>query len=169
MISCKGDITLWRYLRSVSPLDLERVVGFHPGRLAQGFQIVVLGSGQIIAPNDIELGASTRWSNSEIVLASGKVSRPERLFEERGQDVMALRAKVAAFMNLGGDNAPAKVVPFLKHRDGMEYPDAEALGFGRSSGIPAFKLVSPKLFRIERTYGAQYLPLRTYGPGDLPL
>lgn len=61
-----------------------------------------------------------------------------------------LKTKVCTFLNAGGARAPAKVLPFIRHQAGMQYPDAEALGPGVRSGVPQFDLTVPHEFVVVR-------------------
>ena len=92
-----GDFTFWKFLKDVPPRDLERVLGFHPGRLAEGFTVVVLAISELITEHDFELGASTRWSRSVIHDRSERPRTIEGLLQERGQNVHELRRKVCKF------------------------------------------------------------------------
>jgi hypothetical protein len=146
-----GDFTIIKYLRHLNREDLERTVGFDKGRLGKGSVIVVLSEHERLSADDFELGASTRWSGGKIPRRVGGHAKIENLLIERGQDLGALKQKVAEFFARRGDNTPAKVLPNRNHTSGMVYPDAEALGPGIRSGVMSFKLLNPKQFEIFRT------------------
>jgi hypothetical protein len=159
MVSLMGNITIWKYLKTLDAAALERTVGFARGRLDRGCSIVVLSGTETIDPDDVDLGASTRWSGGTSKLPAGaNISTPthttiEHLLVQRGQteaDLKALKAKVCKFFALGGDNRPAKVLPNLRHGISMEYPDAEALAPGVRSGVMQFNLIKPKRFDVAR-------------------
>lgn len=146
-----GDFTLLKYVATLDRDDLERAVGFERGRLRTGFWIVTLAGDEVLNPDDFELGASTRWSGGVIKNNSkGQAIGIETILLGRDQNVIALKEKVSMFFLKRGGNTPAKVLPNLRHTDGMRYPDAEALGPGMRSGVPQFKLLRPKKFVIIR-------------------
>lgn len=146
-----GFFTFLKYIRDLDRSEMERAVGFEAGRLLSGFWIAELAPDEVLAPDEFELAASTRWSAGTMKLGP---DRPETGIEsvlvQRGEDVQRLRTKVAAFMARRGGNTPAKVLPTLRHTEGMRYPDAEVLGPGIRSGIPQFKLLAQKRFAIVR-------------------
>jgi len=148
-----GDCTLWRFLKDLPPRDFEMTLGFDTGRLQSGFVVLVLSPLENINFDEIELEGSTRWSNNKI----GKNALPmEQVIRNRGVDPAALRKRFCSFINRGGDNAPAKILPTRKHELGMAYPHANALGLGIRSGVPAFKLKVAKAFEVAKTFGADY-------------
>ncbi|ROZ78325.1 hypothetical protein [Ramlibacter sp. WS9] len=150
----KGDFTMLKYLLNRSAAELERHVGFEAGRLSFGFQIVALAPGEALQPDDFELGASTRWSGGRITaggdgeLEAGTLvaGNARELLSDRGQNVDALKAKVAAFFRKQKGNTPAKVLPRWTHESWMQYPDATVLDGVKRSGIPQFKLIKPRTF-----------------------
>lgn len=154
-----GDFTFWKFLKDVPPRDLERVLGFHPGRLAEGFTVVVLSKSELITEHDFELGASTRWSRSVIHDRSGRPRTIEGLLHERGQNVHELRRKVCKFLVSDLNYIPAKVIPNILHSPNMKYPDAEALAPRIRSGVPTFRLIVKKRLDTVRAYGKYYIPL----------
>jgi hypothetical protein len=146
-----GDFTLLKYVATLDAEALERTVGFDRGRLKSGFTIVALASNEILAPDDFQLGASSRYSGGVVKqAAAGQGVGIEAILTDRGQDIAELKKKVAAFFASRGGNTPAKVLPNLRHTSGMKYPDAEALAPGVRSGVPQFKLLVPKKFVILR-------------------
>jgi hypothetical protein len=145
-----GDFTMFKYVKDLSPTQLEDKIGFQHGRLADGALILLLAPEETIAAEDFGLGASSRWSRSQAAAlwAPQYVINPdgtmpsnaiEVALRERGQDVAALKEKVAKFFSLSKDNRPAKIRP-RAHRLGDEYPNATG------SGVPQFKLIKPKKF-----------------------
>lgn len=146
-----GNFTMLGYLEGLDGPTLERTLGFHPGRLAQGFAVVTLAEGELMLPQQIELKASTRWSAGAVAAPGSTSSREiEALLDARGRDVVELKAKVCAFFARRGRNTPAKVLPAMRHEAGMRYPDAEAIAPGIRSGVPQFNLVVPKRFVVAR-------------------
>ena len=151
-----GDFTMWKYLRNTPPWDLELKVGFHSGRLYDGFSIFLMSPADHVSCHEIELGASTRWSGSIIPGKDGTGRKIEDLLLSRGQNLEQIKQKVCDFLNLRGDNTPAKVVPVLRHAPGMVYPDAQVLGGGIRGGIPAFRLGVGKRFDEIVRFDAGY-------------
>lgn len=148
-IARRGNFTMLGYVDQLDRAGLERSLGFHAGRLDDGYAILVIAPGQVILPRDLELQGSTRWSGgfSKNVPGQGLASL-ESVLTARGQDPQQLKRKVCEFFARGGKQTPAKVVPVMEHTDGMSYPDAEALAPGVRSGVPQFNLLQPRLFRV---------------------
>ncbi len=138
-----------KYLQGKDAATLERHVGYHNGRLSQGFQIYALAAGEVLLPEDFELGASTRWSGGTITSEDGGAvlaTNIGELLEARGQNIGALKAKVASFFATGGGNRPAKVLARWRHEPWMRYPDARVLDGLSRSGVPQFKLLRSRRF-----------------------
>lgn len=133
-----GDFTMLKYIENLPPSALERTIGFHKGRLDQGFLIVVLADNEIMRPSDFELKASTRFSGGKLACSEG--DNITDVLHARGQDPDALRAKVATYFLRERGNYPAKVLPNRLHDEQCFYPHAEALGPGLKSGVPQFHL-----------------------------
>jgi hypothetical protein len=131
-----------KFIRNRSADELERRVGFDPGRLTAGYRLIVLAPGTLIRADEFDLKASTRWSAGAVrgPGSQGPGRDIEDMLEARGQNVLELKDKTAAFFAKGGGNAPAKVLPNQTHEYWMTYPDANALGPGIRSGIPQFRL-----------------------------
>ena len=145
----RGNFTMLGFIAGFRPADLERRIGFHPGRLSKGFAIVALANGQRLSPSEIELQGSTRWSGG----FSGNTpalegTELESLLRDRGQDISQIKEKVCSFFAKGGARIPAKVLPVVEHAAGMQYPDANAIGPGIRGGVPQFNLLVPRLFSV---------------------
>ncbi len=149
IVTCSGFFTTLRFLQGRSAPDLERAVGFGQGRLASGFKLVVLAEDETIAPGELSLKASSRWSAGLVKSASsGEGKEITDLLLARGQDPDQLKQSVLDFFSRRGLHTPAKILPNLRHTPAMQYPDAEALGPGIRSGIPQFELLVAKRFVI---------------------
>jgi hypothetical protein len=152
IVTTDGDFTMLKYLIGLDAAQLERTVGFDKGRLDSGFLIVALAADEKLAPADFSLKASSRWS-AGLVRAHAS-SEPgidiNDILATRGQDIGLLKERVARFLNQGGGNRPAKVLPNLRHSEGMKYPDAEARAPGVWGGVPQFHLDAPRRFLIVR-------------------
>ena len=131
-----------RYLIHRTDAELEKTVGFHRGRLAPGYKIMMLLPEDALAPHDFELGASTRWSGGW--LEGGK--KISEMLVDRGKNPTELRERVARFFASDRINTPAKILPNWVHEDWMHYPDAEGIGPNLGSGIPQFKLLKSRRF-----------------------
>lgn len=156
-----GNFSMLGFVMGYEPAELERRVGFHDGRLKHGYAIATLANGLRLEPRDFELQGSTRWSGG---FTRGKAAHDGReleiLLKQRGQNILELKKKVCEFFAKGGAKTPAKILPFLKHQPGMEYPGATALGqdaLGKyiPSGVPQFNLVVPRLFSVVRVWSPQ--------------
>ena len=146
-VFASGYFTMLDFIEKLSPSELERSLGFHAGRLADGFAIVALATGQQLNPGEIDLAASTRWSGGVVGARGLEIGA---LLNERGQSVDQLKQKVCRFFLSGRGRTPAKLLPVAAHSAGMLYPDAEALAPGIRSGVPQFKLRVPKPFTVVR-------------------
>lgn len=145
-----GYFTMLKYLVNQSPEALEKRLGYHPGRLASGYRIIVLAGGQSLGADDFELVGSTRWSDGVLKPADGAASAvkvgaalEDRLGAGRLQE---LRAQVASYFAKDAGNAPAKVIPNLVDQDGsMHYPAGDALYDQppeqyQQAGVPQFRM-----------------------------
>ncbi len=154
-VSCKGNFTTLRYLSGLSASELERTVGFEPGRLTTGYRIIALADDETIGPDAFELKASSRWSKGAVGGKDGVGGEQiEPILTRRGQDPSALKQQVCQYFTRHQLNRPAKVLPNLRHTPGMLYPDAEALGPGIASGVPQFDLLVTKRFVVVHEQGA---------------
>ncbi len=146
-----GDFTLLKYVSALAAPDLERTVGYEKGRLKSGFLIVTLAEDELLTRDDFALASTTANSGGVVKRrADGAPVCIEQILRDRNQDVDVLKDKVARFFARRHGNTPAKVLPDLRHTEGMKYPNAEALGPGIRSGVPQFKLLRPKRFVIHR-------------------
>lgn len=151
----RGNFTMLGAIDSWGGDDLERRLGFSPGRLSAGYAVFALAPGQRLGPHEFELQGSTRWSGGySIRTRSDEKAELEELLASRGQDVIRLKEKVCEFFARRGARTPAKVVPVIGHASGMQYPDATALAPGVRSGVPQFNLLVPRLFTVVKVQAA---------------
>lgn len=150
IVTVKGDFTMLKFIATLGRRDLEKTVGYEEGRLESGFLIIVLDRSETLHIDEFELKASTRFSGGVLRKDSLQPCTIEDILIEREQNIENLKVKVAQFFSRRGGNTPAKVLPNLRHTEGMQYPDAEALGPGIRSGVPQFNLMVPKRFIIVR-------------------
>ena len=151
IVEVSGNFTMLKYIEHLGRPELERTIGFDAGRLNNGFSLVVLSDDQLLTPSDIELKASSRWSKGAVGKSNVSLGvEIELLLAQRDQDVAALKQKVCNFFAKRGGNRPAKVLPNLRHTEGMRYPDAEASGPGKRGGVPQFNLTVARRFVVIR-------------------
>ena len=149
VVPCSRSFTMLGFVDGLAGTELEQRLGFHAERLSGGFAVAVL-TGQRLLPDDIELQGSTRWSGGFRSAAEAECAFLEQVLESRGQNVHQLKQQLCNFFAKGGKRTPAKVIPFVEHSSGMQYPDAQALGVGIRSGVPQFYLKHPRMFSIAR-------------------
>ena len=154
MVIDGGYFTMMKYVRGLGPRDLERTVGFHSGRLKEGYIVAVLDTAETIGPDDFALAASTRWSGGKVGPKDGPTADINDILAKRDQSPDELRKKVAKFFTLHVGNRPAKILPNLRDDGTMTYPDAEARPTGERNGVPQFILRKPKNFAIFEKVGA---------------
>lgn len=148
-LDLNGYFTTAQYIKGLSTSDIERTLGFAPGRLSCGYLIALLANGEVLRPQDFELKASTRWSAGLVgSTGSPNLKEIEELLIARKQNITQLKEKVCFFFATRNGNTPAKIIPREAHSASTLYPDAEALGPGIRSGVPQFILTSKKRFII---------------------
>lgn len=119
----KGYFTWIGFLVDMPPERLEGRLGYSPGALASGWDLLV--PVRPIPADLIDLRGTTRWSDG--VMPDGRSANV--MLAQRGAYAVA-RARVEAFLGRRWQNTPAKVKP-LCSPDG--YPPA-------TEGIPQFRL-----------------------------
>ena len=148
-----GDITLASAIDGQSASAIERRLGFHKGRLSQGYCVLVLT--ETVNRTDFIWGDQTRYSGGRQVYRDENAYVPRRdllrgeLLVRLGSDAAADAAlrqffdTAATKINAGvAKRSVIKVVPNIQHNDDMnqhlQYPDA-AVG-----NIPQWTLVTGK-------------------------
>lgn len=152
----KGDITALNFIGAGAPEHLERVLGFEPGRLANGY--AVLGLRDHVAVDEFQLGGMTHFSGGRYGLPladpAADAARPSvdaavtRDYDEGGRK---LREMAAAKINrLSGTERTVKIVPVIGHSEDL----APSQQYPQGSGAPQWKLVVRKGFTVLMTVDA---------------
>lgn len=132
IIQVKGCITQEKYIKGKSPRELERLLGFHKGRLDAGAVIAVLI--QLPVPNQFEL------------LGYSQVA--EHRFNEdaiKGLSVSTLKELVVReSFTLVGPKRLVKIIPLMNH-DRLMSSD---LQYPPGLGVPQWKLTSRLSARV---------------------
>lgn len=164
-----GDITLMPAIAGYSADAIERRLGFHRGRLSEGYCVLVLTETVTIA--DFLWGDQTRYSGGEQLFRSEDAMVPRRdllrgeMLVRYGNDTEADEAlrnffnKAAHRINEGvAQRTVIKVVANIPHNDDMprhlQYPDADV------RNIPQWKLIVGKAMDCV----AQIPPGGTFSP-----
>jgi|SRR5215469_7432091 len=118
----KGNFTKALYLRGQSSTELERRLGYGPGRLASGWWLLFALDRP--APGNFEFGGYTYFSGSRIGdpgLGTGRPHVEDDLLQNFGgtAGMAAAKARHIAALELDGANRLAKVIPVAK---GTDYP-----------------------------------------------
>lgn len=127
IIQIKGCITQEKYLKGRSLSEIERILGFHAGRLKSGMTVAALQ--QIPQNNQFELLGYTQVAEHR-----HKPINPKEL------DVNKLKEIVrTTVFSLSGPNKLVKVIPGVSHNptlgDDEQYPSGE--------GVPQWKITTP--------------------------
>lgn len=127
-----GNITQLNALILADDRQTERNLGFHPGRLSQGYKIVVLKS--LPRPDSFEFDGTTLRSGGKLGLPSANEDveklRPrvhQQIEDHRGKDgYLALQKHVLQGITVSGPKRLVKILPELGHDDDMtadrQYP-----------------------------------------------
>lgn len=118
----KGNFTKALYLRGQSSSELERRLGYGPGRLAQGWWLIFALDKP--ASTDFEFGGYTHFSGSRIgdpKLGASRDHVETDLAKHLGGSAGVAHAKIGhvAGLELSGPNRLAKVIPVAP---GNDYP-----------------------------------------------
>jgi hypothetical protein len=125
-----GNITTLDTIGAKSPSDLERYLGFQPGRLKEGYAIALLA--EPLSITDFEFDGTTLRSGGRLGLPAKTTARDEARVRVHDQ-ILAERGKagyqqlqLAALKNVStrGSSRLAKVVPLTGH-DNDKAPDIQ--------------------------------------------
>jgi hypothetical protein len=128
-----GFFTKARFLRRQPASELERRLGYAPGRLAKGWWLLFLE--QMPTPDDFEFMGYSYMSGG---VSQGHV-RPGPTAEQE------LKAGKYDVFRLAGPDRLAKVVPIGGESGSMPYPPG--------SGFPQWKLIQPLPFGVWGSVG----------------
>jgi hypothetical protein len=140
LISLDGFFTQARYLRQQPYQQIERRLGFAPGRLAAGWWLLFLE--HMPSPANFEFMGYSYMSGG---VAQGHL-RPGRMTAEQeliagNYDVFGLKQRtIRQTFRLNGPDRLAKVIPVDGPSGLMPYPPG--------NGVPQWKLVHPLPFRV---------------------
>lgn len=156
-VMAKGCVTRLIDVANREPALVEKLVGFHAGRLAAGYWLLVLK--ERLAVGDFQFFGYTYMSDGRLGPPSNdpmvEAARPrvhDRLHASLGADgVERLTRSVIASVPLTGPDRWVKIVPVTGHDDAMgpadQYPASPL-------GIKQMKLVKPKSFLVAGKFDA---------------
>ncbi len=131
-----GDITSLNAVGVLPAENVERNLGFGPGRLAQGYWLLLLK--QPLLGGDFELGGTTMRSGGRLGLpgqtAADDMARArvqDEIVRERGQQGYAdMKAGLARDAKISGPERLCKVIPFKPHDASLPPADQYPMGGG---------------------------------------
>ena len=136
-------------IRGQPPAELERRLGYRPGRLAQGWRLLFLLDRP--APEQIELRGYTHWSDGapsgHLVPEAARAGRraEDLLRSDHGfsaQDLLKTkRGIIDRYFLLQDPSRIVKVLPVTPHTDAETYPPG--------TGIQQWRLAAPLRFRVK--------------------
>ena len=149
--SMGGYATKAIFVAGQRPQELEDRIGYHRGRLAQGFLMLVIDDR--IVPSEIELVGHSHFSGGRIghPTLANRVTAEESLRQAFGGGLVARQKQLLAqTLNAGGSDTVVKVQPTIRHDPAM--PDHKQYPVG--TGIPQFNLLTKKTFVVRAVVGA---------------
>lgn len=126
-IQVTGCITQEKYIKGKSLTEVERILGFHAGRLSDGMVVAALQ--QIPAKDQFQLLGYTQVAEHRFNSAALKGLEVDKLKEFVRQNTFSLH----------GLNRLIKVLPNMRHQPFMKNDDQYPPG----DGVPQWKLTSP--------------------------
>ena len=153
IIQASGCVTRLMDLIGREPDELERIIGYHRGRLAQGYFIAVLKDR--VQPGEFVYAGYTHLSGGKIGAPDPK-KRPDTratvhqtLVNQVGAGgVDRLQQKTLLDIPYVGLERLAKVMPKILHSDAMEKDPALPLQYPVGAGIKQYILTAKKNFLI---------------------
>lgn len=164
----RGDITLLASIAGYAPWSIEQRLGFHTGRLANGYSLLVLTDN--VGPTDFIWSDQTRYSGGMQLWRDEGAMVPRRdvlrgaLLVAGGSDAAAdaelwriFGSAMRRINDAVGTATAIKIVPNIPHDPSMarhiQYPDANI------GNIPQWTLIREKTMRCV----ANVLPGAIYG------
>ncbi|NKC32817.1 hypothetical protein [Falsiroseomonas selenitidurans] len=156
------------------PNELERRLGFHAGRLAQGWMLLALK--EAIAPGEFAFAGYTNSAGGRTAatLPSGVTlpvgideamrSRSSEIDRRLGAGWYGAQRSLAESFVLTGPQRIVKVVPRMRHMAAM--PDEEQYPPG--SGVPQWILLKPKRFIVAAIVRPSAMHLGGGADGPIP-
>ena len=141
-IQVTGYITQDKFLLGRKLSEIERLLGFQPGRLSQGATFIKL----------TELPKAGQFN-----LAGYSMTAEHRHATPRGLDVVKLKSLAFAQWTLSGRDRLIKVVPAIAH-DRLMDPDEQ---YPPGEGVPQWKLLDPMsgvIVAQPKTSSEKYIP-----------
>ena len=143
-----GDVTTLQWIKPGYEGDIERALGYHPGKLAQGYYILLLTRKP--QPAEFEFSGTTLRSGGRAGLPAASDAldalRPKVHAEMQVKYGAAgytdLQTNVLKTITIKGDQRICKVLPDLRHNPGMAPNDQYPMGGGglqwtlKKPGIP---------------------------------
>lgn len=142
-LNVSGCVTKDKFIRGRTIEEIERLIGFHRGRLSSGLTVVRLN--RLPAINEFELAA---YSN----VATHRHQQPTDL------DISKIKQLAIASWSLTGVERLVKVLAAIRHDTGMD-PDVQ---YPPGRGIPQWKLTvqvpGTVIAEVSGTPGSRYQP-----------
>ena len=156
IVPMAGCVTRLQDLLGREPEELERIIGYHRGRLAQGYYIAVLK--EPLRPGEFEYGGYTHFSGGKMG-APDPLKRPgvdaarpgvhQSLLKDVGaKGLNGLQQKTAGATPLVGTERLAKVLPKIMHDAAMDGDPTKPVQYPVGAGIKQFILTVKKNFLI---------------------
>jgi hypothetical protein len=134
-----GFFTKAVFLRRQSTAELERRLGYAPGRLAQGWWLLFLE--RMPTPDDFEYMGYSYMSGGVTQGHLRPGATAEQELKSAKFDVFGMKRRtILQIFRLSGSDRLAKVIPIAAESGPMAYPPG--------SGVPQWKLVQPLPFRV---------------------
>lgn len=145
-----GFFTRLLWVAGKAPNDLERVIGYHGGRLSQGYIFAALKDR--LRSDEVELVGMSHFSGGRIGHPSihGRVKAEDSLRGAFGEGLVQRQRQIAAeTLNAGGSDTAVKVLPNIRHDPSMN----NALQYPVGDGIPQYNLLVKKDFVVVALVG----------------
>ena len=137
IIQLTGFVTRQINLQGRSLAEIERLIGYHTGRLAQG--ATFLAAVELPQPKGFELAGYSQVAEQHTHKQYKNINNP-------ADPILAQKKAMAASQwSLHGSNRLVKVLPGIRHNASMQPDDQYPPG----SGIPQWKLILPIRFQVE--------------------
>ncbi len=151
IIDMKGYFLQLHFIRGQSPAELERRIGFRPGRLSQGWYLFFMT--RLPRPDDYEMHGYTHFSGGMVQGHLKHTTPPpvqeQLLIKEQGWSAADVRRfkerQIATQFSISGHQRLAKVIPVIDHSAIETYPPG--------SGIPQWKGLNPLPFKVKAALG----------------
>lgn len=153
-IKAKGFVTRLIFVINKSSDQLEDLIGYHRGRLARGWSLLLLK--ETVAPSEIVLAGYSHFSGGRIGGPQEGLTRETVETHAAGfLDMGRVKQSLAESFVIEGPQRIVKVIPATGHDPAMAEPDQYPVGLG----IPQWILTAEKTFIVAATVqpGMRYL------------